>query len=366
MTAGNAGVPDLQSGQSDEEFVQLCYRRFLGREADDGGLRHYLTALGEGMSRFDVIVNIVTSAEYYTALTKSNLGDFRLPSLQELRPKKFHDVPFIGSQATGLIFESRTPADYDWLEKMILEHGYYEKPGVWSLAIDLDKRVIAEIIAHFRVGCCLELGCATGAVLKLLLEQGIASEGVEISHMAVALAYPEIRRKIHFGDVLNLPLENKYDMIIGMDVFEHLNPNKISAYVSRCFELLGTGGFLFTNIPVYGPDPVFGEVFPLYLEAWRPDAARDSLFSALHVDEAGWPLNGHLIWTTPRWWQTIFERAGFVRQTRIEQALHQVYDAYFSASAPARKSFFVFSTASESSKSDEIAASIRQKGSTCL
>jgi hypothetical protein len=34
------------------------------------------------------------------------------------------------------------------------------------------------------------------------------------------------------------------------------------------FEKLTSGGYLSRNIPAYGPDPVFGNLFPFYLEAW--------------------------------------------------------------------------------------------------
>jgi SAM-dependent methyltransferase len=358
--------PSLQPDKSDDAFVHLCYRRLLGREPDEGGRVTNLAALLNGASRFDVIAGLVTSAEYYTVLTKSIFGDLKLPRLQEMRPANFQAVCFASSDETVTTFRVQDPKDYDWLEEMIVEHGYYEKPGVWSLAIDRDKEVIAEIIGHFSARRSLELGCATGAVLKLLREAGVQAEGVEISHMALALAYPEIRKRIHFGDLLNLDLEKSYDVILGMDIFEHLNPNKISEYVGRCFTLLSKGGFLFTNLPAFGADEVFGEVFPPYLEAWRAEAAENSLFSVLHVDEAGWPINGHLIWTTPGWWQRIFEQAGFVREIKVEQALHDVYDAFFASSAPARKSFFVFSKEAKSSSTDQIANSIRQKRSSCV
>jgi SAM-dependent methyltransferase len=357
--------PDLLTGMSDEAFVQLCYRRLLGREADEGGLGANVAALRNGLSRFDVVVGLVTSPEFYTVLTKSTFGDFKLPRLQEIRPESFEVLTTSSGDKTNT-FRVRDASDYDWLERMILEHGYYEKPGVWSLAVDQDKRIIAEIIGHFGVRRCLELGCATGPVLKLLLEAGIKPEGVEISHMALALAYPEIKKRIHFGDLLNLDLKDEYDMIIGMDVFEHLNPNKISQYVNRCFKLLRQGGYVFTNIPAFGNDRIFGEVFPLYLEAWRTESSQKSLFSLLNVDDAGWPINGHLIWATSRWWQGIFEDAGFSRETGIEQALHQVYDPFFLASAPARKSFFVFSKDATSADTDQIALSIGRNGSSCL
>jgi 2-polyprenyl-3-methyl-5-hydroxy-6-metoxy-1,4-benzoquinol methylase len=358
--------PSLQPEKSDEAFVQLCYRRLFGREPDEGGRITNLAALQHGMSRFDVIVGFVTSAEYYTVLTKSIFGEFELPRLQEIRPANFEAVRFASSEQTAMTFRVQDPKDHDWLEEMIVEHGYYEKPGVWSLAIDRDKQVIAEIISHFSARRCLELGCATGSVLKLLLQAGVEAEGVEISHMALALAYPEIRKRIHFGDLLKLDLKKDYDVIVGMDIFEHLNPNKISEYVKRCFSLLSKGGFLFTNLPAFGADKIFGEVFPPYLEAWRTEAAKDTLFSVLHVDDRGWPLNGHLIWTTPGWWQGIFEQAGFVREIKIEQALHDVYDPFFVSSAPARKSFFVFSKEAKSARTDQIANSIRQKRSSCV
>lgn len=358
--------PTLLPDDPDESFVELCYRRLLGREPDEGGRRASLAALKHGSSRFDLIQGIVTSAEYYTVLTKGIFGIMKLPPLQQMRPSHFQTSSFAFSTERAMTFHVQNPADYDWLEKMIVEHGYYEKPGVWSLAIDRDKQVIAEILRHFSPHRCLELGCATGAVLKLLLEAGVEPEGVEISHMALALAYPDIKKKIHFGDLLGLDLKPGYDMIVGMDVFEHLNPNKISEYLDRCFKLLGKGGFLFTNIPAFGSDEIFGEVFPSYLEEWRVDAAADGLFSVLHVDDAGWPINGHLIWATPKWWQSKFERAGFIREIRIEQALHDVYDSFFLASAPARKSFFVLSKDAEVPDTDQIANSIRRKRSSCV
>ena len=356
----------VQPEESDAAFIQLCYDRLLGREPDEAGRATNLAALQQGVSRFDIIQGIVRSSEYYSLLTKSMFGDLKLPQLQELRPNNFEASPFVASDQKAMTFRARDAVDFDWLEKMIFEYGYYEKPGVWSLTVNQDKQVIAEIVRHFSAGRCLELGCATGPVVKLLAEAGVQAEGVEISHMALALAYPDIRKRIHFGDLLRLDLQGGYDVIIGMDVFEHLNPNKIGQYVDRCFQLLRAGGYLFTNIPAFGSDEIFGEVFPIYLEAWRSEAARNSPFSALHVDDAGWPINGHLIWATAIWWQGVFEESGFVRETTIEKALHEVYDPFFHASAPARKSFFVFSKKGKLSHTDQIVGSIRQKRSSIL
>jgi SAM-dependent methyltransferase len=225
---------------------------------------------------------------------------------------------------------------------MIIQYGYYDRPGVWSLAVDPDKKVIAETVGHFKPQRVLELGCSTGAVLKLLLDEKIDAYGVEISHMALALAYVETRHRIFYGDLLQLDLGMDFDFILGMDVFEHLNPNKIGSYLRRCHALLQDDGFLLTNIPVFGNDPIFGEVFPIYLNSWIEDAAKSGLFSTIHVSASGWPLNGHLIWAMTSWWQTHFENAGFTRAVDIEPILHDIYDPFFASSAPARRSFFVW------------------------
>jgi len=338
------GIND--SGTSNEEFVDICYDMFLERKTDPQAKKNAYAFLEKGRSRLELIKSIVTSPEYYNVLTTTLFGETDLPDLRQIRPNSYVFSKIRGTSDRTLTFDVQTPSDSDWLESMIVEHGYYEKPGVWSPAIDTDKRVIAEIISRFNPSCCLEIGCSTGAILKLLRDKDIYSEGIEISHRALALSYPEIRRRIHFGDLLTLNIKTEFDMIIGLDVFEHLNPTKLPFYLKRCQSLLRKNGFLFANIPAFGKDPIFGEVFPIYLEDWSNRS--EIPFSLLDVDEKGWPLNGHLIWATAAWWQKMFEAAGFNREVEIEMALHEIYDEYMSIDAQARKSFFIFSRSLES------------------
>lgn len=324
------------------EHVIWSYRLLLGREPESE------EAIADKL-RAETVTDLrrmfIESAEFAalsSSSIKQKLERRELPNLQLLNPSKYEWVRFFGSSDTALTFRARNPSDYDWLERMILEHSYYDMPGVWSPVIDPDKEVIAEIVTQMAPNRVLELGCSTGAVIKLLNETGIDAEGIEISHMALALAYPTIKRKIHFGDVLTLDLKPDYDVIVAMDIFEHFNPNKIDTYIARCYDLLADNGVVFSNIPAFGTDAVFGQVFPIYLEPWQSDAATDGLFSSLHVDDRGWPRNGHLIWATASWWKDRFESAGFVRQQEIETRLHKQYDPFYVSSAPARKSFFVF------------------------
>ena len=77
------------------------------------------------------------------------------------------------------------------------------------------------------------------------------------------------------------------------------------------------GGWLFVNIPAFGHDDVFGEVFPVYVAQWEHDIAADRPFRVLHCDDDGYPVNGHLIWAHTTWWVAQFEAAGFVRQPDV-------------------------------------------------
>jgi len=140
-----------------------------------------------------------------------------------------------------------------------------------------------------------------------------------------------------------MPDAADYDMVFGLDVFEHLNPNRIDVYLARLASITRPDAYLFCNIPAFGPDPVFGTVFPFYIDGWERDAAAGRLFSTIHVDDLGYPIHGHLTWADARWWVKRFEACAFRREVQIERALHLKYDRYMKKRSPARRAYFVFS-----------------------
>ena len=211
---------------------------------------------------------------------------------------------------------------------------------MWQLHVDFDKRLIAEMIVGLAPMYALEIGCAAGAVLDCLADAGVDAEGVEISRMAIDAAAARTRARIHQGDLLTLSFPRAYDVVFGLDIFEHLNPNRVRSYVQRLFETTADDGLLLCNIPAFGSDPVFGTVFPRDLAEWP--AAEGTRYSVLHTDELGYPLHGHLIWADAAWWSSQFEAGGFVREADIERALHAVYDPYMRQRSPARRAYLVF------------------------
>lgn len=344
-------------------FVDQLYRRELQREPDPAGFRHHVEILRRGASRSDVIKAIRDSQEYKERRTVSERTD--LPDLRRAAPE-YYGVEIADDGSEVPVFSARNSNDFDWIENAIVEHGYYEAPGVWSLGIDLDKQVMAELISRLKPASVLEVGCASGAVLHGLNELGIDVTGVDISEYAKNLAPATIRDRILIGDLATLNFAGVFDLGFGLDIFEHISPNRIRQFITALSDAVKPGGFIVGNIPAFGKDRVFGEVFPICLESWRTDAAAGQPFRHLQVDDHGFPMHGHLIWATTDWWEAEFAQVGLRRETRLEVAIQGTYRVHFEQNAPARKSMYVFSKGAEEGAVDRLAALIESQPSTVL
>jgi len=322
------------AGPDPEGFVDDLYRRLLGRPADRAGLETFVGKLRDGVPRADIAVMLATSDEYKQRVIRATSPRRREPARYRLTVDVTGTSPFWA-------FEVEDDADFDWMESAIIDDGYYEHTGVWSLEPDDDKRIMGELLASLGARRALELGCSSGTVLSVLAAHGVRAEGVEISRLAYEHAAPEMRPNIHLGDLLTLDLPHDYDLVFGLDVFEHLNPNRLADYLGALAARLAPGGSLFANIPAFGDDEVFGEVFPVYLQEWHDDIAAGRPFRVLHCDDDGYPMNGHLVWAHTTWWVEQFEAVGLVRCTDVERDLHERYAEHL-RNAPARASFYVF------------------------
>ncbi len=318
----------------------------LGREVDNSGLNVYVNALQKNIPLADVIRAILNSEEF-----KSNqsvqynqsttlINTISLPDLTELFPNKY-----LRKDAESSVFEVVSDDDYTFMESLIIKNRYYDSFGVWAPVIDLDKRVTAAIVQGLSAQSCLELGCFTGQVLSLLAEQGIDVCGVEISHLAFLLAYPNIHNQIRFGSLLELTFDKCFDVFLGMDILEHVNPLDLDKYIIRIAQLVNTNGFIYINSPMFGEDDIFGTVFEAYLPEWQ-HAGENNYWRHMHCDSKGWPMHGHLIWGSPKWWESMFLKHGLVRERKIEKAIHAKLNPFFDKYAPARKSLFVLRHAS--------------------
>jgi len=258
-----------------------------------------------------------------------------LPDLRKLSPENFL-VERTDYNEDATVFRASRDEDFDRLEQFIIEHRYYDAPGVWGAKIDLDKQVTTAIALGLGASKCLELGCFSGAIMSLLKRRGVDVTGLDASHLAFVLAYPEIRRHIVFGDLLSTDFpSDQFDVIVAMDILEHLSPIKFDKYIEKIRNLITTNGYVYVNSPMFGSDDVFGTIFPQYLKEWER-VGDESFWRDLDCDDRGWPKHGHLVWASPTWWEAKFAAHGLRRDRAIERVIHRKLEKFFE-SAPGRK-----------------------------
>jgi predicted TPR repeat methyltransferase len=75
-----------------------------------------------------------------------------------------------------------------------------------------------------RLTTGLYIGCGNGRNLLPLVDGGLDLTGVDISTEAITglrARHPSLRQKLIVGDLSNLPPWTRYDLVIGIQVFQH-------------------------------------------------------------------------------------------------------------------------------------------------
>lgn len=225
------------------------------------------------------------------------------------------------------------------------EHYYRQRTSDNQSAIvyaDGEDKIRVGAIASlvFNPDKSFEVGCAMGLMVKAQRAQSIAAEGIDFSKWCIEHADASVREWVRWGDILAEPGQaGVYDLVLALDVLEHLPPEKIGEALGNLAKLLKPGGKLFTVIPSYGPNAFGPELYTLHRASWRRDAAAGLPFRDIPLDDEGHPHMGHLTHATVTWWEEKFRAAGLSRLGRAEQALHNKVDNLLDHG---RRSFFIF------------------------
>jgi SAM-dependent methyltransferase len=339
---------------STEHVVTALYRGILERDPDTAGFRDNVKLLRSGQALERVIRSFITSPEFRSRALEGFVPMTPLPNLRASIPGKYETQSVAGGPMT--VYVARTDADIALMASLIDRHRFYDRFGVWSPVIDHDKEITATIVRGLGARSCFELGCFTGSVISLLADAGLSVLGAEVSHLAFAFAQPNIRETMIFGDLLTLDFDRRFDVILCMDVLEHISPLQLDHYIEKLLSLMDGDGYIYLNAPMWGKDHVFGVFEEPYLEEWLTVGDR-SYWRHWPCDDNGWPIHGHLVWASADWWERKFLEHGLVRDTAIEQAIHQDLATFFEQ-ARGRRCLFVLRRPGNGRSSVTIAAAM--------
>jgi SAM-dependent methyltransferase len=95
----------------------------------------------------------------------------------------------------------------------------------------------------------LEAGCGTGGNLRMLAQHGQLS-AMEIDEVACIIANERQVTQVLQGSLPNnIPFSEKYDLIVILDVLEHVEDDKAALLALR--SRLKSGGWLLVTVPAY-------------------------------------------------------------------------------------------------------------------
>ena len=195
------------------------------------------------------------------------------------------------------------------------------EPGIREAA-----RVITD---QFRPQCVLEVGCAKGYVVDILQRHGINAWGIDLSRYAIEAAPSRVKNRLAVADILHIPYaENSFDLVACLETLEHLPVERAADAVAELYRL--TSDKLWVSIPSMGVND-FGPP-----DGWPQGKIREGALSRylrnhsfpdpaplgdLMLDADGYPIHGHLLAASYRWWTEVFTRQGFVRRGDIERQI---------------------------------------------
>lgn len=133
----------------------------------------------------------------------------------------------------------------------------FEKPENLNEQDAMTREKIKRLIEYLpkRKARILDLGIGQGYLEQKLKELGIKHEihGVDISKTAIDRARKKFNGKFTVTDILkidNLYPANSFDVIIAIEVIEHISPNDIFTLYRKIYTLLRRNGTFIVSTPI--------------------------------------------------------------------------------------------------------------------
>jgi hypothetical protein len=105
----------------------------------------------------------------------------------------------------------------------------YQRDDFWlSWFAGVADRIVAEIAP----ASVLDAGCAMGFLVEALRDRGVEAFGLDVSDYALSQVREDVRPYCRLGSITE-PLPRRYDLIVCIEVLEHLSPREAAAAVAN-------------------------------------------------------------------------------------------------------------------------------------
>lgn len=140
----------------------------------------------------------------------------------------------------------------------IFEPGNIRPTRYWGWWIQYFGRIrlIMDFISQYQPRSLLDVGCGDGRLINILSNapkfEHIYYQGVDISKRSIQLARSLNDKKNVVFDVVDLfsgRLNSVFDIIIFMEVLEHIEPDKLIDFVAKSLRYLIPGGYTLVTVP---------------------------------------------------------------------------------------------------------------------
>jgi 2-polyprenyl-3-methyl-5-hydroxy-6-metoxy-1,4-benzoquinol methylase len=182
--------------------------------------------------------------------------------------------------------EQATPTDLGRQENPSAEYGRYyyrhdcgipyERNDHW---LGFFGKVADAIVRDLRPTSVLDAGCAMGFLVEALRERGVEAWGVDVSEYAISQVHESVREYCEVRSLAE-PLPRRYDLIVSIEVLEHIPPAEASAAIANL--CAATDRLLLSTTP-----DDYGEITHLNVqpsEAWSAALAGESFLREVEHD----------------------------------------------------------------------------------
>lgn len=152
----------------------------------------------------------------------------------------------------------------------------YERNPEW---LQFFAGIASAIVSRIAPHTVLDAGCAMGFLVEGLRACGVDAFGIDVSEYALGQVRPDLKPYVRLASVLD-PLSQKYDLIVSIEVLEHLSLQDCERAVENLCQ--ASDDVLFSSTPADYREPTHLNVQPP--EFWAGLFARQGFFRDVDFD----------------------------------------------------------------------------------